>query len=45
MFGGAKLLRELFRRQIAMKIGAAPVIHLLEQGGELVLVAQRQPDG
>ena len=41
----AKCLRELFRRQIVVVVGTGRRVHLPQQVGERVPVAQRQTDG
>ena len=39
LFCGSEFLRELFRRQVMMIIGAPRIIELLKQCGECLLVA------
>ena len=41
----AKLLGELFGRQVMAVVGTGRIVYLLEQIGQRLLVAQRQADG
>ena len=44
LFGWAELLSELLRVQIMPVLGTGRVVDFIEQSGQRLLVAQRQPD-